>query len=229
MTLGRLLAVRWFLPALVLLAGCSNWPLYLNLPDPVPPTVEPVSLSVVEDDALLPSEVQDLGSVAVPAELTLTGTAEACGFDLDRDVYPWPEQPLDTDGDGEIDTTAPAHQGWYATDADVDLFGLRAGAEAWMAVELTWTNAPPLGGNAPYRPDDADGEWADETDLDLLVLDWSGDAPVRIASDAGFTLDHPEVTPQWLGLGVGEQVAFAVGCHHGQPSDYEIRITLQAP
>jgi len=223
--------VRALLPLLFILplAGCDNWPLYLNLPDPVPPSVQPAVMSAEEDDALGSDDVQDIGSLAIPGVLTIRGDAEACGFDLERELYPWPDHPLDTDGDGEIDLRAPQHQGWYDTAADVDLYGVRAGADAWLKVELTWDNSPVGGQNSPFRPDDAEGAWADESDLDVLILDWDGEAPIRVVSDAGFTLSHPEVTPQWLGLDAGQQVAFAVGCHHGLPSAYELTLTFQSP
>lgn len=211
---------------LLTLAGCEGWPLYLNLPPPERPVVEPTVVSFVEDAGLGPGDVQDLGEVAVPAQITITGSVDSCGYDLEAEGPAWPSLPLDTDGDGLEDLTAPRHHGWF-TD-DVDLFGFDFATGGWIDATLEWDRAP-NGENAPVDPADPDGAWASESDLDLLVLAWEGIEAGPVLNDQGVSLAHPEASAQLLRFEAGDSLAVGVACHHGLASSYRLRLDLILP
>ncbi len=218
--------VAWLVVMALLLAGCEGWPLYAHLPDPSVSLPDPELRTVVEDATLGDDEVQDLGALSTPSIVTITGAADACGFDLDDASFDWPEHPVDLDGDGVEDDVA-ALQGWYS--GDVDLFGVTATDEGWLDVTLSWDLAPPGDLNAPYQPSDEDGAWADEADLDFVIFDSADGVIGAIRSDAGVTRRHPERSAQLLRLEAGEGAVIAVACHHEQPSDYTLEIDLGLP
>lgn len=210
--------------ALLPLTGCDNWPLHAHLPDPVEdPIVVPYTEDVVEDSALPVDALQDLGTFTAPSTLTISGTAESCGWDAAAEWPVWPEHPVDTDGDGVTDATQPWYAGWYA--GDQDRFGIELDGGAWVTAELTWDNPPDGGENAPYTPPDA-GPWQDESDLDVVIFDGDVEGIVR---EAGFSRSHPERSGGPLVLASGEGLAFVVGCHHGHAAAYTLIVELAAP
>ncbi len=215
-----------FSAALLLLAGCEGWPLYLNLPPPEVPVVEPAVLSFAEDAGLVPGDVQDLGDVAVPSQVTITGSVDSCGYDVDAAGPEWPAVPLDTDGDGLQDLVAPRNQGWF-TD-DVDLFGFDVSTGGWLEARLEWDNSPD-DENSPVDSADPDGPWSTESDLDLIVLAWEGIEAGPVLNDQGVSLAHPEQSAQLLRFEPGDALAVGVACHHGLASTYRLRLDLILP
>lgn len=211
--------------ASILLAGCEGWPLYLNLPDPQPPIVEAERIDVTADPDVASGAVQDLGALTPPTVAVISGTVDFCGFDAAAEAD-WPELPIDLNGDGIADDTAPHHQGWYT--GDVDVFGLEAAADGWLYATLQWSDAPE-GNNLPVDPSDPEGPWSDETDLDLIVVDWDGDDSRGVLNDQGVSLASPEETGQVLDLAAGERVAVAVACHHGDGGSWSLRLELMIP
>lgn len=214
------------LTAVLLLAGCENWPLYAHLPDPYaepPPLLES---DVTEDASLGSTEIQDLGTLGTPARVTITGDAESCGFDPDDDRFDWPEHPVDEDGDGVADGTS-AVVGWFS--GDVDLYGLQADGDLWFSAQLEWDNAPAGEANAPYQPTDPDGDWATETDLDFVVLTLASGVIAGIWSDVGFSPDYPQQTAGLIAVSDGGGLAVAVACHHELASGYTLILDLVTP
>lgn len=214
------------LAAVLLLAGCENWPLYAHLPDPYeePPPVE--ETDVVEDSSLGSTEIQDLGTLDAPGRVTITGEAEDCGFDADDDRYDWPEHPVDDNDDGVADGTSAA-VGWYS--GDVDLYGLLAGSDVWLSALLVWDNAPTGDTNAPYQPTDPEGAWATESDLDFVVLSLSSGMVTGIQTDVGFSPAYPQQTAGLIAVPEGGGLAVAVGCHHEVGSPYTLTLDLVTP
>ena len=218
--------MRLLIPAAVLLlSGCEGWPLYLNLPSPVPPTFDAERLDLAADPDAASGEVQDLGEITAPVLVSIAGASDFCGFDADADAE-WPERPVDVNGDGVADEMAPHHHGWY--DGDVDVFGVEAANDGWLHATLQWTNAPD-GRNRPVDLDDPTGPWSEETDLDLVVLAWDEDGTGAVVDDQGASLDFPEVTGQVIDLNAGDRVAVAVACHHGEGGGYALRLELRVP
>lgn len=204
-------------PWLLLLVGCEGWPLYAHLPSEQPDAVEPSNAVYdVEGNGL-----QSLPVQTPPARVTVLGTAAACGWDADASA-PWPEGPVDLDGDGTADGIAARLDGWY--DGDVASFTLAADAPARLALSLTWDGAPD-GANAPYRPDEPTGAWSQESDLDVVVRALDGDAPGAILLDAGVGRAVPEVTPPWP-LDAFEAVVVQVACHHARGADWTLLARL---
>ncbi len=212
------------LAAVSMLCGCDSWPLHAQLPDPyVPSVVVPLAEDVTEDQAVAEGALQDLGVLAAPTTLTITGDMDSCGWD-DAAAWPvWPEHPVDTDGDGESDLDQPWYAGWYT--GDVDLFAIELGSAAWAGVELSWDNPPPDGVNAPYEPP-GPGPWDSESDLDFVLFDQDGAAPGEVIGENGFSRDHPESVGSPLVFAPGDRVVVAVGCHHGVPARYTLIVTL---
>lgn len=208
------------------LLGCEGWPLFANLPDASIDLPDPVLRDVDEDATLGDDEPQDLGALALPTVVTVSGTVDSCGYDIDDLRYDWPDHPVDLDGDG-VDDGVAALQGWYA--GDVDLYQLTASSEGWLDVTLRWELAPPGDLNAPYQPSDEDGPWLDEADLDFVVFDGAGAAGESIVSDSGASRQHPERTEQLIHLAEGEAAMIAVACHHELPTDYTLDIALGLP
>jgi hypothetical protein len=221
--------MRRLLPAIALAAaGCQNWPLYLHLPDPEQPTPDPERVEVAEDEALPEGTTQDLGEVAAPAIVTVSGTADSCGFDPEAPWPVWPNHPTDLDGDGEADETRPWYSGWYS--GDVDGYVVAAAGDAWLDVSLSWANAPPGDANAPYRPAEPEGAWAAESDLDFVLFSVDADGALdSVLTDAGFSSRYPEHTLQVIPLGPGGRIAAAVGCHHAVGTAYTLRLELFQP
>jgi hypothetical protein len=211
--------------AILLLAGCDGWPLYLNLPTPEAPTAEPDRLDVTADPDAASGEVQELGAITAPTVVSIAGASDFCGFDSAADAD-WPVLPVDSNGDGIADEELPHHTGWY--DGDVDVFGVEAETAGWLHATLQWTAAPE-GQNRPIDLNDPTGPWSEETDLDLVVLDWDGDATGAVLNDQGVSLGYPEETGQVLDLEAGERVALAVACHHGEGGGYALRLELRVP
>lgn len=214
------------LAAASLHTACDTWPLHAHLPEPWEPTiVVPYAEDVLEDATLDDGELQDLGAFTAPSTLTITGAVDSCGWDPTAPWPVWPDHPVDTDADGETSVEQPWASGWYA--GDVDLFALGIESAAWASAELTWDNPPPDGVNAPYEPP-GDGPWQTESDLDFVLFDRDGNTLGEIVGEHGFTRDHPESTGGPLVLSPGDQVVFAVGCHHGVVAGYTLTVTLDA-
>jgi hypothetical protein len=216
---------RLLLCAALLLVGCEGWPLYANLPTPVVPNPDATRLDLTADPDAPSGSVQDLGALTAPTVVSIVGAADLCGFDPEAEQI-WPELPIDRNGDGVADDTAPHNQGWYA--GDVDAFGLEAATDGWLRASLQWTDAPE-GANAPIDPSDPDGPWSEETDLDLVVLAWDGDAAGEVLDDQGASLGYPEETGQVIDLAAGERIAVAVACHHGEGGGYALRLDFLIP
>jgi hypothetical protein len=221
--LGLLITTVVLVP---LLAGCDDWPLYANLPDPYGEPLPVEQIEMGEDTSLGSEDVQALGTIAAPAHIVLTGDSESCGFDPDDDRFDWPEHPVDEDGDGVPDGTR-AVSGWFS--GDVDLFGFQAEGDLWLSASLEWANAPPGDANAPYQPTDAEGDWVTESDLDFVVLTLAGDVLTGIQSDAGFSADYPQETAGLLAVPAGGSLALAVACHHEVGSTYTLVVDLVRP
>lgn len=217
-------SMRYLLLASLLLTACDGWPLYANLPPAQPPVSEGATLEFQENFSLGPEDVQALGERDAPAVLRVSGAAASCGWDPSGEGPQWPGRPFDEDGDGQPDGEAPRVSGWFA--ADVDLFGFSTIGGGWVTLSLFWTRAPTSGVNAPYEPDDPGGAWASETDLDLVLLDWSDAEPGPVLSEAGFTRDHPEEIAHRVEIAPGGSLVAAVGCHHGGASEYQLEIVL---
>jgi hypothetical protein len=215
-----LLAACW------LLQGCQDWPLYAHLPDPYPDPIPVEEIDVVEDTAIGEDQVQGIGAIQAPSAITITGTIDTCGFDVDDDRFAWPLHPVDEDGDGVADGTGSA-SGWYA--GDVDWYGFTADGVAWLEAHLDWDNAPPGESNAPYQPADEDGAWSVESDLDFVVLTLVDGAPGSILTDVGFSADHPEQTGGLIALEDESTIAVAVGCHHAVATSYTLTLDVLAP
>ncbi len=217
---------RFLLPlAMVLLVGCDGWPLYLNLPNPEPPNPEAERRDLTADPDAASGSVQAIDPLTAPTIVSITGASDFCGFDATAPAD-WPSLPVDLNGDGVADETAPHHQGWY--DGDVDVFGVVAATDGWLHASLQWTGAPD-GANQPIDLDDPDGPWSEETDLDLVVLDWDEQGTGAVLDDQGATLAVPEQTGQVIDLRAGEQVAVAVACHHGEGGGYALRLEFRLP
>lgn len=218
--------LRLMIPAaIVLMSGCEGWPLYLNLPAPAAPTFDAERMDLAADPDIASGQVQGIGLVTPPTIVSIAGASDFCGFDPQGDAD-WPERPVDTNGDGIADESAPHHQGWY--DGDVDVFGLEAAGDGWLHASLQWTNAPD-GRNRPVNLDDPTGPWSEETDLDLVVLEWEDDGTRIVLDDQGASLDFPEETGQVIDLAAGDRVALAVACHHGEGGGYALRLELRVP
>jgi hypothetical protein len=210
--------------AVAVAAGCDTWPLHAALPDPVPRVTVPVDEESVEEDlGVAEGALQDLGLRAGPLRITVRGDAAACGWDQDALWPVWPDHPEDDDGDGVVDRTGPRHRGWFG--GDVDAYGLSLGAPATVTALLSWERAPATGQNAPYQPG-VPGQWADESDLDVLLFARDGDALGDVLAEAGFSRSHPESTGAPRIAEEGETIAVVVGCHHAVGSAYTLTIEL---
>lgn len=208
------------------LAGCEDWPLYLNLPQeqPTPPENDYTLVDIEEDEA---EDLQVIDPVEPPTRVTASGSLGDCGFDLDADEYDWPLHPYDEDGDGVVDGEIAHYAGWYT--GEVDWYRLESTESTWVVVDLQWTNAPEAGRNAPVLPELPDGPWASESDLDFLVFEDDAGLPGAMISDVGFSARYPELSPYPLGLVGGEPVLVAVACHHALGSDYSLQLTVADP
>ncbi|MCP4870375.1 MAG: hypothetical protein GY898_16855 [Proteobacteria bacterium] len=210
-----------FVMALALaLGGCANWPLYSHLPDPDIPVPVPTETSYEEDLAVPNDQIQQVGTLAAPAILTITGSVDACGYDPEAVEFAWPEHPVDDDGDGQPDGFASL-TGWYT--GDIDLYGFDASTDGWLDASLEWANAPEGDLNAPWRPSEPDGDWAVESDLDFVVFDDG-----LISSDGGVSRAYPEESPQVLFVGSGTDRVVGVSCHHELPTDYTLTLYLRS-
>ena len=121
----------------------------------------------------------------------------------------------------------PENSGWYAT--EVDVFQVAVASDADMFVALEWDNSPDGSANAPMNPDDTDGPWASESDLDFVLLGVVDGVLSDVVSDAGASLAYPPELPSAQRLLAGQSIAVAVGCHHGLPTTYSLTIDLRSP
>ena len=214
------------LAAVSMLSACDTWPLHAHLPDPYEePLVVPFNSDVAEDVNVAEGDLQDLGQFIAPSTITISGELDSCGWDGAAEWPAWPEHPVDIDGDGQADIDRPWSAGWFT--GDVDQYAIELDGGAWVWASMTWENAPADGLNAPYQPP-GPGPWQDESDLDLLLFDRDGDAADQIVGEGGFGREHPATTGADLVLSSGDELVFAVGCHHGVPSTYSLTVTLDA-
>jgi hypothetical protein len=216
------LALALALCSAQLLSACDAWPLYKHLDPVLPPVRVAVTINLLEDTTSGPGEVQELAAVPYPSLISINGTAGACGFDPESEQMQWPQHPS-----GGTTGEALQGQGWYS--GDVDYYSLGLTERGWLSIALEWDNAPPGEGNAPYRPDDEDGAWATESDLDFLVFTAESFAQDTIVNDDGFSLSFPEVLEHALVVDPTMRVIVAVACHHGLPSAYTLTLDLSSP
>ena len=92
---------------------------------------------------------------------------------------------------------------------------------------LTWESAPPGDANAPHQPTEAEGAWADESDLDWVIFSVAGGAPDAVVSDVGFNSAYPQEGGGRLAVRPGEPLAIAVGCHHEVPTAYTLSLDVR--
>ncbi len=208
--------------ALLLASGCEGWPRYLYEGVEAETTVDE-RLVAFENEALDSEAIQFVGEVSAGTQILLYGYASSCGYDPDADGPDWPEHPWDEDGDGIPDGTIEFNSGWFT--GDVDWFGVTLLDEVTVSGELTWDNRPGGESNAPYQPDDPEGDWTTESDLDLVLFDVQGTARILI-NESAVSNDYPEVLRSPSRLDAGSQLAVAVGCHHQLPTDYAVSLTV---
>jgi len=202
--------------------GCDAWPLYAHLPDPGAERGTIETIAVEEDPT---ASEQSLGLLEEPRRFVISGTSDSCGFDLAGVGPSFPQHPVDGDGDG-VSESARGRVGWYSGDVDLFVFEARAGFR--VTAELRWTEAPATGTNAPYRPGEADGAWAEESDLDLWILRSPGAEGLgSLVGDEGVSRRHPEQASAGVVLRAGETAGFGVACHHAVPSSYELTLLAQ--
>lgn len=207
---------------MLLLLGCEDWPLYLNLPEEDFSPPAPVLVEVSEDPAQPEGSPQSLGSPDLPARIVLSGSSDPCGYDTEAPGPDWPVHAYDGDGDGIADGKAPSSQGWFS--GDVDWFSIEASADLWFRTALSWSEAPASGLNAPWDPlDTADPT---ESDVDVLLVSPSGD--LNIVDDRGASRESPETVPD-LPLPEGEAIGVLVACHHGLATAWTLEIELSLP
>jgi hypothetical protein len=205
-------------------AACETWPLFAHLPEEDPGPGEPSRLSVSEDE--LPELIiQGIGALTAPSVITITGSTQDCGFDLDASWPDWPEHPLDVDGDGVSDTTQPIFRGWFA--GETDLYSLASDDAITVGLTLRWDNAPEGDANAPYQPSEGGGIWVEESDLDWVIFSVLDAAPDAIVDDGGFGPAYPQASEQWVRIDPGVPLAVAVACHHEVPTEYSLVLDVR--
>ncbi len=211
---------------LLAVVGCDQWPLYLHLPVDVwtPPVA--TELSAAEEPGRDPSLPIEGGELVPPCHVQTTGAIEVCGFDAHVDGPAWPVHPIDSDGDGVPESTGSRYAGWY--NEELDLWTWVAAADGWLSAELGWENSPSSGTNAPFRPNEPEGDWTMESDLDLIVARVEGEELVLI-DDSGFSSTHPESTTQLLAVAEGTTIALLVAYHHAVGSACSLSIRLDVP
>ena len=211
------------LPAL-LLGGCGGWPLYLHLPDPAQPPVEPVAMAIDEAEETDQDSPQSIEVPSEPVDITISGRVESCGYD-DSSVGPtWLGHPFDADGDGEPETTR-SRSGWYS--GDIDLYWLRLESAARVGGTLLWTDAPETGENAPFLPAEPEAAWSSESDLDfwVVVVDEAGSGV--ILSESGVSRRSPEDLQGGVVFDGSSQVLVGVACHHERAADYQLSLAVR--
>lgn len=219
------LRLSCFVPLFFLLltgVGCDVWPLYAHLPDPGTERRTVETVAVKEQPA---SMDQSLGSLGEARRFVISGRADSCGFDSAGTGPSFPQHPIDDDGDGVAESSR-ARVGWYS--GDVDLFVVDALVGLRITAELRWTEAPAVGTNAPYRPEESDGAWSQESDLDLwMLLSPRADELGSLVGDDGVSRRHPEEASAGIVVPPGESAGIGVACHHGLPSSYELTVLAQ--
>lgn len=205
------------------LAACDDWPLYQSLEPERPRAPVQIVLNLLEDTTLGENEVQEIAPLpAYPAMVQIRGAIDSCGFDAQSDEYEWPEHQSE-DGDGNV---LQAH-GWYM--GGVDFFSFSLNQRGWVSIQLEWDNLPLSAANAPFLPDDEDGAWRAETDLDFVVFETSSLAAGIILNDDGFSLSYPESVDHHLAMDPAMPLIVAVGCHHQLPSGYTLSLDFSSP
>jgi hypothetical protein len=181
-------------------------------------------VTVFEDESLDIETIQDLGTLEPGTEVLFFGFMSHCAYDDEAGWPQWPLHDFDTDNDGIPDTQITYNAGWYA--GDVDWIGLTPAADGRLEAKAEWTNSPSGGTNAAYKPDEPDGLWASESDLDLVVFDTSG-AQREVVNESGISNSYPQTLLNPGILVADAPVALAIGCHHATPTDYDLRLVIR--
>ncbi len=204
--------------------GCAEWPRYLHMEEDDPFADIVRRITVFEDESLDGDTLQDLGIVDRGTEVLFSGFLTRCGYDEEAAWPVWPLHDFDTDNDGVPDTQIAYHSGWYA--GDVDWIGFTPGDDGRLDATLEWVNRPAGESNATYQPEDPEGAWAEESDLDLVLFDVAGTERF-VANESGISTAYPQQLVNPGSLTAESPVAVAIGCHHNVPTDFDLRLVVR--